>query len=127
LRDLLYVGRPSAKNLVFERPVPVLENHLHVWHNLQQWFWFDWREGRVFIAAGVSSVVAWWFWQLRRRELRRAAIWSLAVFASIIAFGYVNETRHYLLLAAFWFGYRCPRVQFDVQGSKPESPMPSGK
>jgi hypothetical protein len=37
-----------------------------------------------------------------------AALWSLCVIATIVCFGYINETRHYLLLVAFWFTYALP-------------------
>jgi hypothetical protein len=107
LRSWLYVGRPALPADNFEVATPLIENHWHVRHNLQQWFWFDWHEGRSFIAASLTLCVAWLAWQLRRPPLRRAAAWSLCVLASIVCFGYVNETRHYLLLAAFWFAYRC--------------------
>jgi hypothetical protein len=128
LRSWLYVGRPALPADNFEVATPLIENHWHVWHNLQQWLWFDWREGRSFIAASLTLCAAWLFWQLRRPELRRAAAWSLCVLASIVCFGYVNETRHYLLLAAFWFAYRCPlvRAEFGTQGLSPDKPMPSG-
>jgi hypothetical protein len=125
LRNWLYVGPAALPGTTPETATPLIENHWHVLHNLQQWFWYDWREGRSFISASLTFGVAWLAWQLRSRQLRRAATWSLVVLISIVCFGYVNETRHYLLLAAFWFAYRCPLLQF--QGFNPDNPMPSGK
>jgi hypothetical protein len=125
LRASLYVGPAALPGTTPETATPLIENHWHVLHNLQQWFWYDWREGRTFISASLTVCVAWLAWQLRSPQLRRAAAWSLLVLISIVCFGYVNETRHYLVLIAFWFAYRCPLVQF--QGFNPDSPMPSGK
>ncbi|HEX4355694.1 MAG TPA: hypothetical protein VHZ95_22360, partial [Polyangiales bacterium] len=111
VRRALYIGVNSTST-------PVIENELHVVHNLQQWFWYDWREGRVFIAASLSSVTLWLLWQLRRHPLRTIGAWTLTVLATIVCFGYVNETRLYLAPLAFWFGH---------QGLRPDKLIPSGK
>jgi hypothetical protein len=109
LRRLLYVGRPDFPPDWFEPPLPVLGNHLHLLHNLGQALFDDWRPrwrgSRVFIGAGLLSAIALLVGLARRGRHRTAALWSLGVLATIFCFGYVNETRHYLLLMAFWFGY----------------------
>jgi hypothetical protein len=103
IRSRLYLGRPELPDQVFEEATPLIGNHLHIAHNLGQLFVEDWRSGRAFISATVLTAIA----LLVRRALQRsrAAIWSLCVLASIVCFGYVNETRHYLLLVAFWFAH----------------------
>ena len=105
LREHFYLGQPNWPGQEFEHATPLLQNHLHVWHNLRQWFWLDLWEGRIFISLSLSSAVVLLGWMLLRSEQRVAALWCLCVLASIVAFGYVNETRHYLLLIAFWFAY----------------------
>ena len=108
LRQRFYLGRPSMPGQVFEAPLPVVANHWHVGHNLRQFLIEDWRSGRAFISLGLCGT----FFVLARLIVQeravRAALWSLCVIFSVIAFGYVNETRHYLMLLAFWFGYAWP-------------------
>jgi len=106
LRAHYYLGPPDWPGQVLERPAPLLENHLHVVHNLKQWLWHDLREGREFISLSLTAAVIYLAALLRDPSQRTAAAWSLCVLASVICFGYVNETRHYLLLIAFWFAYR---------------------
>lgn len=112
LREHFYLGRPNWPGQEFEHATPLIENHWHVWHNLRQWFWVDLLEGRVFISASLTSVVLLLLWAALRSPAQRvAAVWSLGVLASIVCFGYVNETRHYLLLIAFWFAYAAARFE----------------
>jgi hypothetical protein len=103
VRAHCYLGRPDLPAALFEPSLPGVANHLHVAHNLDQWLVHDWREGRVFIAATFTAAVLLLAARLRRHT--RSSLWTLAVLASIVAFGYVNETRHYLLLLAFWVAY----------------------
>jgi hypothetical protein len=105
LREHYYLGQPNWPGQAFERATPLMENHWHVEHNLRQWFWADFQEGRKFISLSLSTAVLSLCVCLRSRKLRSIALWSLCVLASIVCFGYVNETRHYLLLIAFWFGF----------------------
>jgi hypothetical protein len=108
LRKHFYLGRPVMPGQVFERPLEVVANHWHVRHNLRQFLVEDWRSGRVFISLGLAAtLLALWRLIWLKKQVR-AAVWSLCVIASIFAFGYVNETRHYLMLLAFWFGYAWP-------------------
>src|SRR5262249_2660250 len=109
-RNALYVGRPALKDQVFETPVPVVENHVHVWHNLRQLFYADWVAGRVFISAAFLSAAVVLGVCIARRVHVRAAYWTFGFLATVVVFGYVNETRHYLALLAFWFAYAGPSV-----------------
>ena len=68
----------------------------------------NWGTGRAHISAAFLAAVGVLVWLVRRAESRRVAVWSLVVLATIVAFGYVNETRHYLLLVAFWIAYAWP-------------------
>jgi hypothetical protein len=111
LRHLFYRGRPDLPGQVFEEVTPILSNHLHVQHNLQQLFVSNWGEGRAHLSVAILAAIALFTWQLARAATRRGAIWSLGVIASIVAFGYTNETRHYLPLLAFWFAYAWPTAQ----------------
>ena len=108
LRDHFYVGRPAMPEQWFEKSLPVVENHFHVEHNLKQWWWYDFREGRSFISLSLSAACAACAWDMIRGRDRSAALWTAIVLVSIVCFGYVNETRHYLLLIAFWCAYRGP-------------------
>jgi hypothetical protein len=105
LRRWMYVGRPHLPGQAFERSLPVVENHLHVGHNLRQLFYDDWVHGRTFVAAALLVAIALLCRLAVRGGHRRAAVWSLIVIGTIVAFGYVNETRHYFVLAAFWTTY----------------------
>lgn len=105
LRRWRYVGRPHLPGQAFERSLPVVENHLHVRHNLRQLFYYDWFQGRTFIAAALLIAIALLCRMAVKGAHRRAAVWSLIVIGTIVAFGYVNETRHYFVLAAFWTTY----------------------
>lgn len=110
LREHFYLGRPNWPGQEFESATPLVENHWHVEHNLRQWFWEDLHQGRKFISLSLSTAVVALLACVFRPQLRVIALWSLCVLASIVCFGYVNETRHYLLLTAFWFGYLVVRV-----------------
>lgn len=105
LRALRYVGRPELPGQVFEPPTPLVENHLHVAHNLEQLFVRNWSAGRAVISVGVLVAIAVLVAVARRPGVRVAALWSLVVIGSIVAFGYVNETRHYVVLVAFWIAH----------------------
>jgi len=108
LREHFYLGRPVMPGQMFEAPLPVVANHWHVRHNVRQFLIEDWRSGRAFISLGLCGT----FFVLARLILQkkslRAALWTLCAILSVVAFGYVNETRHYLMLLAFWFGYAWP-------------------
>lgn len=119
LRQAFYRGRPALADQVFEEPLPVLDNHFHVTHNLGQLFVHDWGSGRAHIAMGFLAAVLSFAWMCTRAELRRAASWSLVVLATIMCFGYVNETRHYLILVAFWTAYSGVRCASGVSRSVP--------
>lgn len=104
-RTIRYVGRPNLAGQVFETPTPIVENHLHFAHNVNQLFVEDWVSGRAHLSSGFLLATAGFVWLARRPETRAPAVWSLVVFGTIVAFGYVNETRHYLVLVAFWIAY----------------------
>ena len=123
LRRLLYVGRPDFPPDWFEPSLPVVGNHLHLLHNLGQALFDDWRRGRVFIGAGLLSAIALLVVLARRGRHRTAALWSLGVIATIFCFGYVNETRHYLVLIAFWFGYASFQAQAQPPPRSADSPV----
>jgi hypothetical protein len=108
LREHFYLGRPVMPGQVFESPLPVVANHWHVTHNLHQMLIDDWGSTRVFISLGLFATLFVMARLVQRGTHARAALWSLCVIASIVVFGYVNETRHYLMLLAFWFGYAWP-------------------
>jgi hypothetical protein len=112
-RAAFYKGRPDLPGQMFETPAPIAENHLHVVHNLRALFAHNWIYGRAHVSVGFFAATATFVWMATRKETRRAALWSLAVLATIIGFGYVNETRHYLVLVAFWIAY----AWRDVTGS----------
>lgn len=104
-RAVRYVGQPDLPGQHFEAPTPLIANDLHVAHNLRELFVNDWLAGRAHVSAGFLAATALFVWLTRRRETRAQGVWSLVVLASIVAFGFVNETRLYLVLAAFWIAY----------------------
>jgi hypothetical protein len=104
LRALLYVGAPpEAAQQKAEAVLPILGNHVHIVHNLRQLFVSNWLHGRIFLSLSFMGAVAACLWLVRRDRV--AAVWSLCVLGAIACFGYVNETRLYLPLVAFWFAY----------------------
>jgi len=105
MRAWLYRGRPDLPHQVFEEALPVLGNHLHVAHNLRALFVHNWPAGRIHITLGFLGVTIGLVALAVRGTLRHAAVWSLVVLFTIVCFGYVNETRHYLVLVAFWVAY----------------------
>jgi hypothetical protein len=102
LRQVLYAGRPDFPASWFEPALPVIANHGHLLHNLGEVLFDDWRSGRAFIAGSLLGAIALFVRLVRRRVHPTAARWSLAVIATVFCFGYVNETRLYLPLLAFW-------------------------
>ncbi|MBS2018713.1 MAG: hypothetical protein JST00_37950 [Deltaproteobacteria bacterium] len=104
-RAVRYVGQPDLPGQFFDTPTPVIENHLHVAHNLRELFVNDWLAGRAHISVGFLAATAWFAWLARHRETRAQGVWSLVVLGSIVAFGFVNETRLYLVLVAFWIAH----------------------
>jgi hypothetical protein len=108
LRSWLYRGRPGLPPNFFEAETPGLSNHWHVEHNFRQWFIEDWRDNRAFVAISLTCATVFLFSRLWRQDTRRLAVWSLLALTTIVCFGYINETRHYLALCAFYVGYLCP-------------------
>jgi hypothetical protein len=107
LREHFYRGQPALPPQSFEPSLPVIGNHQHVAHNLNQLLHADWHAGRGFISLGFLGSTVLLLWLALTRKHVTAAWWSLGVLVSIVVFGYVNETRHYLILVAFWFAYAC--------------------
>jgi hypothetical protein len=103
LRDHFYVGPPNWPGQELETALPLVSNHQHIVHNLKQLLFANWISWRALISAPVLLAIALLINRVRKRNRARAAIWTLTVFATIVCFGYVNETRHYLLLISFWF------------------------
>lgn len=104
-RAAFYRGRPDLPGQAFEPPLPVVGNPSHVVHNLEQLAFRNWGEGKWPLTLGfVGAVIAFGVLAMRA-ETRRAGAWSLLVLAAVFVFGYVNETRLYLPLAAFWTTY----------------------
>jgi hypothetical protein len=110
-RALFYKGQPNLPGQVFEPLTPVISNHLHAAHNLANLFFWNWIVGRAHLSILVLAAVALCVWLALRSQYRRAAIWSLCVIATIVCFGYINETRHYLPLIAFWVPYAFPNTE----------------
>lgn len=110
LRTHWYIGKPNLPQQVFELETPGIQNHWHVLHNLRQWFIEDLRNLKLFISLSLGCAVLGLCSQLFRFETRRLAAWALLSLSSIVCFGYINETRHYMPLLAFYFAYFCPRT-----------------
>lgn len=112
LRQRYYVGPPSLPGLTSEGRIPIVHNELHLVHNLKQLVVEDFRSGRLRIATSLWLSLALLVREVaRRRPYAPAALWSLCVFTAILCFGYVNETRLYLPLLAFWFAHAWPPAQ----------------
>ena len=105
LRAHFYIGRPDLPNQSFVDPTPVIANQTNLAHNLRELFIRDWLHVRFPIAAAFFAAVGTLGYLAAGGIRRVAALWSLGILASILCFGYVNETRHYLPLVAFWFAY----------------------
>lgn len=105
LRQMLYLGQPDLPGQVFEVATPLIANHLHITHNVEQFLHADFRAAGTWFTAGLLSCFACLVALAVKRGLLRAAVWSGLVVFSVFSFGYLNETRHYLSLLAFWFGY----------------------
>jgi hypothetical protein len=103
LREHFYLGPTGVA-----QETPALGNPVHLLHNLRQFLWRDWIAGRLFISATLLCALVLLGKLLREPKQRRAAAWSLLVIATIFCFGYVNETRLYSSLVAFWFAYGWP-------------------
>jgi hypothetical protein len=108
-RNERYAGRPVLRGQAFEEATPVVENHLHIEHNLRELFVANWLHGRQFISISFFVVVFALVASIVRVRHVRASLWSLAFLMTVVAFGYVNETRHYLPLLAFWVIHPCAR------------------
>lgn len=108
VRHLAYRGQPLLPGQVFEPTTPLLSNPIHVAHNARVLFDWNWRGGggaRPEVSIAFLATTALLAWLATRAATRRLAIWSLAVLATIVCFGFVNETRLYVPLIAFWVGY----------------------
>lgn len=104
-RAAFYKGQPSLPGQTFETPAPIIENHVHVAHNLRALFVDNWLYGRAHLSVGFLAAITGLVWLALRAKTRQPAVWTLCVLATVVCFGYVNETRHYLVLIAFWFAY----------------------
>lgn len=108
LREYFYAGAPKFEGADFEPGTPFIGNPIHIEHNLRQLFFENWRAGRAFNSVTFFGAVSR-FATLAIGPTRRAsALWSLCVLGSVVTFGYVNETRLYLPLAAFWLSHAWP-------------------
>jgi hypothetical protein len=103
-RALFYRGRPALPAQVFEEITPYVSNPIHVRHNLANLLMRNWSVGRGWISVGVLAAIA----LFATRARQPAAQWSLVILATVLCFGYFNETRHYLPLLAFWVAYAWP-------------------
>jgi hypothetical protein len=109
VRAHFYLGPPELAGQAFEPATPLVSNPLHLVHNLGQFLWDDWRVlNRVFVGAGLLSLLILLIGNLVKRRRVRASAWSLCVIAAIFTFGYVNETRLYFPLLAFWAAHAWP-------------------
>ncbi len=109
VRHHFYLGRPEIPGHIFEPATPVVSNLIEVSHNLRQLLIEDWKSmPKAFVSATLLSVIALLIRNVVRRRLVRASIWSLCVLGSIFVFGYINETRLYFPLLAFWFAHGWP-------------------
>ena len=108
IRQALYRGHPDFPADSFGPALPLIANQGHLLHNLGEVLFDDWRSGRIFIAGTLLGAIALFARHARRGADRTAAIWSLLVIAAVFCFGYVNETRLYLPLLAFWATYLPP-------------------
>jgi hypothetical protein len=115
-RALFYHGPPNTPGWIVEPVTPLIDNPVHMGHNLAALFVSNWIAGRAYLTIGFVAALAWFGWLAWRRESRRAGIWSLCFLLSVFCFGYTNETRHYLPLIAFWFAYAWP-VRSMLYGS----------
>lgn len=108
LRHALYVGRPNLPGQQFEQLTPVIDNHWHLMHNLRMFLREDWSSSQRFISASLFVALASFVILARDARYRTACLWSIGIIATIFCFGYINETRHYLTLLAFWTAYAWP-------------------
>jgi hypothetical protein len=117
VRDARYQGRPKLSGQVFETATPVVENHLHVSHNLQQLFYADWTHARRFVGSTFFLALLGLVMLVFRSKDVRASLFSFAFLVTVVAFGYVNETRHYLPLLSFWAVYLAARRYAGIEPS----------
>jgi hypothetical protein len=108
LRKALYIGVPQLPAQVFEPVTPFLENHIHLGHNLRQLLFEAWRMDRAPTRAALLLAITVLVVLAGRRTHVRAAAWTLCILFTIVCFGYIHETRHYLAPVAFWFAYGWP-------------------
>jgi hypothetical protein len=103
VRAHFYVGPPQLAGQRLEPVTPMLSNPIHLAHNGKQFLRYDWTTlGGVFVSAGLLSLLVVLVVNLVKRRRVRSSVWSLGVIASIFTFGYINETRLYFPLLAFW-------------------------
>jgi hypothetical protein len=100
----LYVGKPVWATDTSQDVAPVIGNQFHLVHNLRQLFVRNWSSEQAVISVAIIAAIGLLIKMVREPHLRPAAIWTLCVLASVACFGYVNETRLYLVPVAFWFG-----------------------
>jgi hypothetical protein len=105
LRHVFGAGIKTSTDPTSDVATPVIGNPLHVRHNLGQLFAANFRNDRAFISVAVIGAVACFALLAARAKNVRAAAWSLVAIVSIVCFGYVNETRLYVPLVAFWIAY----------------------
>jgi hypothetical protein len=106
VRHVLYRGQPALPGQTFEPTTPVVSNPIHVAHNGRALFVWNWQPGGHYLVS-IAFIVgtALLVWLAMRARTRRVAVWSLCVLATIVCFGFVNETRLYLPLYAFVIAY----------------------
>ncbi|HEX3597859.1 MAG TPA: hypothetical protein VHU80_22275 [Polyangiaceae bacterium] len=110
VRLMLYGGTPAPSGRVFERETPLVANPIHFAHNARQLFFADWRDERVFVSLSFLYVLTMMATLVVRRKHVRAAWWTSSFLMAVFTFGYVNETRLYLPLLAFWCVYGAASV-----------------
>jgi hypothetical protein len=101
IREWLFIAPTPVEGLDLD--VEQLGNNWNLAHNVNQFLLYNWRSTLLFINLALLTAVV--FLALIFRRYPVAAIWTVCWIASIFAFGFINETRLYIPLIAFWIVY----------------------
>lgn len=101
IREWLFISPTSVAGADLD--AAQLGNNWNLTHNVNQFLRINWQSSLLFVNASLITAVL--LLALAFKRFPVAALWTACWLASIFAVGFINETRLYTPLFAFWLVY----------------------
>lgn len=101
MREWLFIAPTAVAGVDLD--AAQLGNNWNLTHNVNQFLRINWQSSLLFVNASLITAVLLLVLAFKRFPV--AALWTACWLASIFAVGFINETRLYTPLFAFWLVY----------------------